>query len=124
MVTRLREVVESDTAPAAAHVTALTTLARHLGTLTDKHEVTGELEVRRLIVVDPYEPPDQIVHQLPQLPPADMDSVAGRVSEPPAMTLSILVPGRLTNRLALRTRYLLREWSSGRVIQPSMWYSS
>ena len=42
VVTELRNVVEADSTPAAARVTALTVLARHLGMLTDKLE-TKEL---------------------------------------------------------------------------------
>jgi len=42
VVTELRKVVEADSTPAAARVTALTVLARHLGMLTDKLE-TKEL---------------------------------------------------------------------------------
>ena len=38
VVTELRKVVEDDSTPAAARVTALTVLARHLGMLTDKVE--------------------------------------------------------------------------------------
>ena len=38
VVIELRKVVEDDSTPAAARVTALTVLARHLGMLTDKVE--------------------------------------------------------------------------------------
>ena len=96
VVEQLRTVVEDLDTPASARVTALTTLARHLGMLTDKHEVTSELVVQRLICMGedgvtplecskiraepigrPDESPDQIVHQPPQLPPADMESGEG-----------------------------------------------